>query len=231
MLVMLVMLVMSVMSEIIIITDCMNNFDFGALREHDMCTLKKLTSDDKLLFELDIQNCFNEIEDIYSTLPTHTKSVSTAQTKKTILIAYRIYLDSLITNPDPSNQAQHLEILSKLLSAVTYHMVGKQDKENNVISGAKSYQFYETRWEPDEIICFLLTYSSYCDDDAKKELNVLNYPPQLHLIIWKAYCILKNSITLSECATNEDFLQCKHTLRYPSSHIYWEFAQSIDGGM
>lgn len=219
------------MSTFEMVAGYMDNFDFTTLHKHDMHTLKGLTSDAKLLFDLDIQNCFYEIEDIYSTLPSYAKSASIIQTKKTVLIAYRMYLDGLIANADPTNGAQRLEILSKLLSAATYYMVNKQDEEKRVVGGIKSYQFYETRWEPDEIICFLLTYLPCCNDDAERELAVLNYPPPLHSIIWKAYCILKDSIVLSECTSAEDFLQCGRTLQYPASHNYLEFAQSIAEGI
>lgn len=178
--------------------------DLDQFRVSTLSDINKLTVDKKLLFELDIFNIIDEVKDIYEKQPSEIADRAIRVT----LLAYYMYWQKLRTMEDGSVGVDILDLFCKLISAATYCFVGENDGNSPEQCGFDSFKIYESRWESDEVLSFLMTYSSLDADAAKQELEILNYRVPLQMAIWETYCILKDSITLVGCQCDADYLNC-----------------------
>ncbi len=172
----------------------LNLSNIESLRMYMLSELKRLTTDKKTLYDLDIINIISEIKDIYGESAYVDNSSTIRHVIKVTLLAYYTYLKEILANKDKDSYDDGLDLCGKLVSAAVFHAAGIRDSVTIDRYGTESYNVYESRWEPDEIVCFLLSYCYKKDEDTIQELRVLNYSESFQLKVWDLYCILKESI-------------------------------------
>lgn len=205
----------------------MKSFSVIKIQKQSLAILKKFTSDKRLLFDLTIQNVISEIDDIYFSLSHSIDPNIVLRTKKVVITVYCMYLDALLRGQSKGIGEDLLELFLSLINAAVYHLVGQSQGYAEEECGAKSYEFYLTRWQADDALCFLLVNSSLDDSIAQENLVAIQCPESLRSNIWVAYCILKDAIILSQCEDDEDFQFSCTMFRLPTSEAYIELVKSM----
>ncbi|MBM6721492.1 hypothetical protein [Pseudoflavonifractor phocaeensis] len=86
-----------------------------------------------------------------------------------------------------------------------YHLTDSGNVTDNT-----SYEIYESRWEANETVEFLLCAYSLNYGEALQELKILNYPEPIHSDVWELYCTLREAIALANCETGFEYQSFKH---------------------
>lgn len=196
--------------------------DVKQFRTSTLSDISKLTLDEKVLFDLDVFNIVDEIKDVYKKQPSEIVDRAIRVT----LLAYYMYWQKLRTMEDGSVGVDTMDLFCKLISAATYCLVSENDCDCPEHCGFDSYKVYESRWEPDEVVSFLMIYSSLDAGAAKQELEILNFRDSLQVAIWETYCMLKDSIALERCRSDADYLNCS-LLRDPADQAIVAVAKSM----
>lgn len=163
--------------------------------------LMECLHDNRLYFDLDMYNILNEIRDVYAGYPEQT--IDTVN--RVVLLAYAMYWNKISAGQNQNIDPLKLELMGDLIAASVYHLV-----DSNNATDQTNYELYESRWEGNETVEFLLHTIELSYEEAMKELEILNYSEPHRQDIWELYCTLKEAIRLANCRTEAEYYEEDH---------------------